>query len=115
MLGLVTSSTTNSTCHSLSNQKIMNKDRLLDRFLQYVKIDTTAVEQTDAVPSSPGQLEIGKLLASQLKDMGLADVTQDAHGIVMGTVPATADAPTVAFNSHVDTSPDASGTNVNQM
>ena len=90
----------------------MNKDRLLDRFLQYVKIDTTAVEQTDAVPSSPGQLEIGKLLASQLKDMGLADVTQDAHGIVMGTVPATADAPTVAFNSHVDTSPDASGTNV---
>ena len=90
----------------------MNKDRLLDRFLQYVKIDTTAVEQTEAVPSSPGQLEIGKLLASQLKEMGLADVTQDTHGIVMGTVPATADAPTVAFNSHVDTSPDASGTNV---
>ncbi len=90
----------------------MNKDRLLDRFLQYVKIDTTAVEQTDAIPSSPGQLEIGKLLASQLEAMGLTDVTQDAHGIVMGTVPATTDAPTVAFNSHVDTSPDASGTNV---
>ncbi len=90
----------------------MNKDRLLERFLQYVKIDTTAVEQTDAVPSSPGQLEIGKLLASQLRAMGLTDVTQDANGIVMGTVPATSEAPTVAFNSHVDTSPDASGKNV---
>lgn len=90
----------------------MDKDRLLERFLQYVKIDTTAVEQTDTVPSSPGQLEIGKLLVSQLQEMGLADVSQDVHGIVMGTVPATAEAPTVAFNSHVDTSPDASGLNV---
>ncbi len=90
----------------------MNKDRLLERFLQYVKIDTTAVEQTDAVPSSPGQLEMGKLLVDQLREMGLEDVAQDQYGIVMGTVPATTDAPTIAFNSHVDTSPDANGKDV---
>ena len=90
----------------------MNAERLLGRFLQYVKIDTTAVEDTDSVPSSQGQLEIGKLLCSQLQAMGIADANQDEFGIVIGTVPATTEAPTIAFNSHVDTSPDASGTNV---
>ena len=90
----------------------MNPNRLLERFLQYVKIDTTAVEQTDAVPSSPGQVEMGKLLVEQLSAMGLADVSQDQYGIVMGTIPGTTPAPKVVFNSHMDTSPDASGKDV---
>ena len=91
----------------------MNKQRLLDRFLQYVRINSTAVEDTDNYPSSPGQLEVGKLLVQQMKEMGIDDASQDQWGIVVGTVPGNIDAPTIAFNSHVDTSPETTGANVN--
>ena len=90
----------------------MNKARLLERFLQYVKIDSTADDESQSVPSTPGQLEIGRLLVQQMLSMGIADASQDEFGIVMGTVPGNVDAPVVAFNSHVDTSPDASSQNV---
>ncbi|MEM7784095.1 MAG: peptidase T [Planctomycetota bacterium] len=91
----------------------MNKQRLLDRFLQYVKIDTTAVEDTQDYPSSPGQKELGRLLVSQLDEMGAKDVHQDDWGIVYATVPGNVpDAPTIAFNSHVDTSPETTGKDV---
>lgn len=91
----------------------MNKQRLLDRFLQYVKIDTTAVEDSGTYPSSPGQMEMGKLLVEQMKAMGIEDAHQDKWGIVMGTVPGNNDsAPVIAFNSHVDTSPETTGKDV---
>ncbi len=91
----------------------MNKQRLLERFLQYVQIDTTAVEDAGKYPSSDGQLEMGKLLVQQLDEMGAADISQDEFGIVMATVPGTVNgAPVVAFNSHVDTSPETSGKQV---
>ena len=91
----------------------MNKERLLERFLQYVKINTTAVVDSGNYPSSPGQMEIGKLLVEQMKAMGIADATQDKWGIVYGTVPGNVDgAPVVAFNSHVDTSPETTGEGV---
>ncbi|MEL7498962.1 MAG: peptidase T [Planctomycetota bacterium] len=90
----------------------MNPDRLLKRFLQYVQIDTTAVEDSGTYPSSPGQLEIGKLLVDQMKAIGIEDANQDEYGIVIGTVPGNIDAPTIAFNSHVDTSPETTGKNV---
>ena len=91
---------------------IVNQQRLLQRFLQYVAIDTTAREDSEDCPSSLGQLEMGKLLVSQLQEMGISDASQDEYGIVMGTVPGNRDAPVVAFNSHVDTSPETSGKNV---
>ena len=91
----------------------MNRQRLLDRFLQYVQINTTAVEDTGNYPSSSGQLELGKLLVEQMTAMGIADAVQDQWGIVIGTVPGNVDgAPTIAFNSHVDTSPETSGAQV---
>ncbi len=91
----------------------MNKQRLLERFLQYVQINTTAVEESGTYPSSPGQLELGKLLVEQMRAMGIADAAQDQFGIVMGTVPGNVDgAPVVAFNSHVDTSPETTGNSV---
>jgi tripeptide aminopeptidase len=91
----------------------MNKQRLLERFLQYVRINTTAVEDSGQYPSSPGQLEIGKLLVEQMLAMGIKDAAQDKWGIVMGTVPGNVDgAPVVAFNSHVDTSPETTGNQV---
>jgi tripeptide aminopeptidase len=86
---------------------------LLERFCRYVRIDTQADEKAATYPSSAGQLELGRLLAAELRDLGLKDAAQDEHGIVMATVPATAPhAPTIAWISHVDTSPETSGRNV---
>ncbi|MEZ6096146.1 MAG: peptidase T [Pirellulaceae bacterium] len=92
----------------------INSQRLLNRFLQYVQVDTTAVEETDAVPSSPGQIELGKILVAQLQEIGIADVTHNEFGIVRATIPARGknSAPVVAFNSHVDTSPETTGKGV---
>ncbi len=91
----------------------MNKQRILERFLQYVKINTTAVEDSGQYPSSPGQMVIGKLLVEQMQSMGIADASQDKWGIVYGTVPGNVPgAPVVAFNSHVDTSPETTGNSV---
>ena len=88
-------------------------DTLLDRFCRYVKVETTAVEETDAYPSSPGQRELGKMLADELRALDLQDVSINAHGIVFATVPGNVpDAPTIAWISHMDTSPEASGKDV---
>jgi tripeptide aminopeptidase len=87
---------------------------LLDRFCRYVCIDTQADENATTYPSSAGQLELGRLLAGELRELGLRDAAQDGHGIVMATVPATAPrpAPTIAWIAHVDTSPETTGRNV---
>lgn len=91
----------------------MNQQRLLNRFLQYVQMDTTAREDADTYPSSPGQLELGRLVVQQLKEIGIQDAVQDRNGIVMATVPGSnADAPVVAFNAHFDTSPETTGRDV---
>lgn len=92
----------------------MNRQRLLDRFLSYVRVHTTAAEDTDQYPSSPGQLELGRMLVDELKAIGIDDAQQDEHGLVWATVPATVDrdAPVVAFNSHLDTSPETTGKDV---
>jgi tripeptide aminopeptidase len=88
--------------------------RLLERFLRYVQIDTTADPASTTYPSSPGQWELGRVLVAELREIGLQDVEQDAHGLVWGTVPATVagNIPVIAFNSHVDTSPETTGKNV---
>ena len=89
----------------------MNK--LLDRFCRYVKVETTAVEDTDKYPSSEGQFELGRLLEGELKALKLEDVGVDKYGIVMGTIPGRVKkAPTIAWLAHMDTSPEASGKNV---
>src|SRR5947207_15931593 len=97
---------------------MINHQRLLGRFLRYVQIDTTACERSGTYPSSPGQLALGKLLAEELREMGLKDVEHDQHGLVWATVPATAKSkgneplPVVAFNAHLDTSPEPAGKNI---
>jgi tripeptide aminopeptidase len=92
----------------------MNRQRLLERFLRYVRIDTMAQAETEVYPSSPGQMELGRLLLAELTAMGLSDARQDRHGIVLATIPSTVDytVPTVAFCAHLDTSPETSGKNV---
>jgi tripeptide aminopeptidase len=92
-------------------------DRLLERFCRYVRIDTQAVEGAGTYPSSPGQLELGRLLKNELRELGLRDADIDEHGIVMATIPATAPnaASTIAWLAHVDTSPETSGRNVHPV
>jgi tripeptide aminopeptidase len=87
---------------------------LLDRFCRYVRVDTTAVEGAASYPSSPGQRELGRLLAEELRALGLRDAAQDEHGIVTATIPSTVRhaAPTIAWIAHVDTSPETTGRNV---
>ena len=86
---------------------------LLDRFLRYVQIDTQADERSTTYPSTPGQLVLGKMLCDELLALGLQDAVQNEHGIVFATVPGNVPcAATIAFNSHVDTSPETSGKGV---
>ena len=93
----------------------INAQRLLQRFLQYVKIDSTAVENAGTYPSSPGQFDVGRLLVNQLHEMGVDNAVQDEFGIVTATLNATngKSEPVVAFNAHVDTSPETTGKDVN--
>ncbi|MBP88869.1 MAG: peptidase T [Planctomycetaceae bacterium] len=93
---------------------MIDRERLLDRFLRYVQVDTTAVEGTDTYPSSPGQMTLGAMLVDELQAMGIDNAAQDEHGIVVATVPSRGaeSAPVVAFNSHVDTSPETTGAHV---
>ncbi len=92
----------------------MNKSRLLQRFLRYVRIDTTAREDAEGYPSSDGQLELGRMLVAELKEIGITDAAQDRHGVITATIPSTVDGPTpvIAFCAHLDTSPETSGANV---
>src|SRR6266851_3379503 len=86
-------------------------DTLLDRFCRYVRIDTQSNESSSTYPSSIGQLELGRLLAEELRAMGAHGVEQDGHGLVWATIPATVKhaAPVIAWNAHVDTSPETNG------
>ena len=92
----------------------INSTRLLERFLRYVKIGTAADADSTTYPSTKGQLELGRLLVEELKAMSAEDVHQDEHGLVWATVPATVPGPlpTILFNAHLDTSPEAPGDNV---
>jgi tripeptide aminopeptidase len=85
-----------------------------ERLLRYVRIDTRSDEDSDTYPSTPGQLDLLRLLRSELEEIGLADVAMDEHGYVTATVPATVEheVPTIAFFAHVDTAREVSGTGV---
>ena len=87
----------------------------VERFLEYVKIDTQSREDSETFPSTSGQLELLRRLRNELLELGLEDVEMDEHGYVFATVPATsrkANVPVIGFLAHVDTSPEASGANV---
>ncbi|KAA1260874.1 Peptidase T [Rubripirellula obstinata] len=89
----------------------INRDRLLERFLRYVRVGTPADPNSPTYPSSECQRELGRMLAQELAAMSVDDARQDEHALVWGTVPASIDGtcPTVALVAHVDTSPEAPG------
>lgn len=88
-------------------------EKILDRFLRYVAIDTQSDENSESQPSAAKELDLLKLLCKELNDMGV-EATLDEYGYVMGTLPSNIDkkVPAIGFIAHVDTSPDASGADV---
>ena len=90
------------------------KDLLLERFLRYIAIDTQSDPESSESPSSSNQLLLGKMLADELREMGLKDAHMDEKGYVMATVPANVDGiiPVMGLIAHMDTSPDMRGSNI---
>ncbi|WP_302984826.1 peptidase T [uncultured Muribaculum sp.] len=87
---------------------------LVDRFLQYVKYATQSDELTNLWPSTPGQMIFAQYLETELKQLGLTDISLDDNGYLMATLEANTDkpVPTIGFIAHLDTSPDLSGHHV---
>lgn len=90
-------------------------EEVIERFLKYVKFDTQSDENSNTVPSTDKQLKLGKNLVEELKEIGLSGVSIDDNGYVMAYLPANIEknVPALGFISHMDTSPDMSGENVN--
>ncbi len=89
---------------------------LLERFLRYVQFDTQSRPDRERSPSTPGQLELGRQLVSELLELGLQDAQLDQHGYVYATLEATvAQAPVIGLIAHMDTSPDAPGEGVKPL
>jgi tripeptide aminopeptidase len=86
---------------------------LLRRFERYARIDTQSSTDREHSPSTPGQLDLGRVLVEELIEAGLDDAALDENGYVTATLPGnTANGPVIGLIAHMDTSPDASGTGV---
>ncbi|MCP3389340.1 peptidase T [Bradyrhizobium sp. CCGB12] len=85
-----------------------------ERFLRYVTIDTQSDPESPNSPSTEKQKDLGRVLAAELKAMGVEDAHLDDYGYVYGTIPANTDkkVPVICFCSHMDTSPDVTGKDV---
>lgn len=85
-----------------------------ERFLRYVTIDTQSDPESPSSPSTEKQKDLGRVLAAELKAMGVEDAHLDDYGYVYGTIPAntTKKVPVICFCSHMDTSPDVTGKDV---
>ncbi len=90
-------------------------DKLIERFVKYIKIDSKSDPESTATPSTEIQWNIARVLVEDLKEIGMEDVTIDDHAYVYATLPSNIDkeVPTIGFIAHFDTAPDYSGTNVN--
>lgn len=88
-------------------------EKILDRFLRYVSVDTQSNEDSESQPSSAKQLDLLRLLKDELIAMGV-EATLDEYGYVMASIPASegVTAPKIGFIAHVDTAPDASGADI---
>jgi len=89
--------------------------KIIDRFISYVTIDTQSDPNSVSTPSTEKQWVLANKLVEELKQIGLEDVTIDANSYIMATLPSNIgkEVPVIGFISHFDTSPDFTGTNVN--
>ena len=90
------------------------KEEIIERFTKYVQVNTQSDPNSDTCPSTPGQLELGKMLVEELKAIGMEEVTMDENGYVMATLPANTEkeVPTIGFLAHMDTATEFTGANV---
>ena len=90
-----------------------NMEKLLDKFLRYISIDTQSDPESESQPSTQKQFNLLNMLLNELKAMGI-EATLDEYGYVMASIPSNAgkNIPPIGFISHVDTSPDASGADI---
>ena len=88
-------------------------EKILDRFLRYVAVDTQSNEDSESQPSTEKQWNLLRMLRDELQALGV-EVTLDEYGYVMGSIPSNIDkdVPAVGFIAHVDTAPDASGADI---
>ena len=89
-------------------------EKILDRFLRYVAVDTKADPESDTQPSAARELDLLKMLRDELLAMGV-EATLDEYGYVMASIPSNCgedDIPAIGFIAHVDTAPDASGADI---
>ena len=86
-----------------------------ERFLKYVKIDTQSDPSSPSCPSTEKQKDLGKVLVKELLEMGISDAHMDEHGYIYATIESNTvkNVPVICFCSHMDTSPDCSGKDVN--
>ena len=93
----------------------MNKEHIIKRFVSYVTVDTESDPNNPAFPSTEKQWDLARLLDAELKEIGMQNVTLDENCYIMATLPSNIDydVPTIGFVSHIDTSPDFTGANVN--
>ena len=89
-------------------------EKVTDKFLRYVAVETTSDENGTTHPSNLKELDLSRMLVAEMKAMGIADASLDENGYVMGTIPANIrrKVPVLGFIAHVDTAPDASGKDI---
>ncbi len=88
--------------------------KLIDRFVKYISIDTQSDPENPDFPSTKKQWNLANILVEELNEIGMEDVTLDENCYLMATLPSNVDfdVPTIGFIAHIDTSPDYTGTNV---
>ena len=86
-------------------------EKILDRFLRYVSVDTQSNEESESQPSAAKEWDLLKMLQAELQAMGV-EATLDEYGYVMASIPGNAPGPAIGFIAHVDTAPDAPGNDV---
>ena len=91
------------------------REKLLNRFITYIKIFSTSDAESETTPSTERQWDIANYLCKELQDLGLQDVSIDEKGYVFGFIPSNKEeeVPQVGFIAHYDSSPDFNGENVN--
>ncbi|WP_312761024.1 peptidase T [Epilithonimonas sp.] len=91
------------------------REKLLNRFITYIKIFSTSDAESETTPSTERQWDIANYLYKELQDLGLEDVSIDEKGYVFGFIPSNKEekVPQVGFIAHYDSSPDFNGENVN--
>ncbi|MBP6364613.1 Peptidase T [bioreactor metagenome] len=92
------------------------KEKVLEKFLRYISIDTASDPESESQPSTSKQLDLSRLLVKELREMGINNAELDEWGYVMATIPSNLpegeDVPAIGFIAHVDSAPDASGANI---